>query len=205
MKKLSIYTYVTLCAIMTNAITIKAGDVMSSRNEIKKTSVPFLRQFETAKSDALMTTDSKTEEAKSDLDKIIDTLENALGQVRTLKAAVIVAHQHQAVSHKVEEVLQKNVDGKTKGKIAAYRATADIGVSKANASINGIKHLANKTNERAIDAVKNLKEATANDVKNHNQAQNALASADANPTEPSKHSKAHKKETTKDKTINKSK
>ena len=176
MKKISIYSYAMLCAMITSTALPKAGDVMSGSMAMP---ISPLKQFEITKNEALMAPNQKADEAQEEIDAMINKAQSLVKGLMTLKTANKSLAQHEVVGRKTEEVVGKQVIGKYKTKLADYRATAVLGDNKAQSSRGTIKHLLDKANERLDDSLKGTKQSLADDKKRHDAAQNAVSQPDA--------------------------
>lgn len=189
MKKISIYSYAMLCAMIAN--TALPSSTTSSAPVSKTSGKNFLGQFEQAKQEAIASPNEKADEAKGEWDKIVETLQDVIKQVQTLKKANHVSLQHEAVARKAESDLGKDLDGKTKSSAASYRAIATAGNEKIRSVRKGMNEISQNLLKRTETAVKAVKNANAEDTKAHNKTQGDIADLDAKKAteEPTKHSK----------------
>lgn len=202
MKKISIYSQAMLCAMITTAAQAempikqqsqtmtKANATMPSAQK-SMPSKPHLRAFELAKQEALISPNSKTETAESEWDKLLDTLDNVKEQIKTLKKAGKVSLQHEAVARHIEESIAKDLDGKTKNSVAAYRIATTASNNKIGSARHGMNEIAQNLQKRTETTMSTIKSVNAENVKAHNKAQGAVADFDAQEVvkEPAKHSK----------------
>lgn len=190
MKKISICSYAMLCAMIANAAPTKQGAFLTEANP-KISTKPLLSSFESVKQQAISAPNEKADDVKGEWDKIVETLEGVISQVKTLKKANHVLLQHEAVATKAKNDLGKSLDGKTKSTVASYSTTASAGVDKVKGFRKGINDIAQNLQGRTETAMKALKDANANDTKAHNKTQGAIADLDAQRAteEPSKLSK----------------
>jgi len=189
MKKLSIYSYAMLCAMMAN--TALPGPAVAAAPVNKPSNKPLLGMFEQAKQEAVASPSDKADDAKGEWDKIVETLQGVIKQVHTLKKANHISLQHEAVARKVESDLAKDLDGKTKSSVASYRSTATLGNDKVKSLRKGMNEIAVNLQKRTETAIKAVKDANNNDTKAHNKTQGDIADLDAQRAteEPKKHSK----------------
>lgn len=156
----------------------------------------LLNEFETVKADATRIASEIEEKIKKDWDNVIDLLERSLQYAKKLKTANANINQHDQAAQAIKEHLEKQITGQTKGKTKAtltqYANTTHSANTMLEQHLQRATHLSKNLEAHLEKSIQSSKEQHQKTVTAHNNAQKAIAQADAQSHMPEH--KKHKKE-----------
>lgn len=154
----------------------------------------LLESFETSKREAVRAIDKEITQIKTDWDHVADNIKKSQFNAQTLKTANVNIEQHKGAASAIHDDLGKEVKGKTKAKLNDYKTTTATSARTESHHLNKAKHLSEKLSEHLEKAVAESKEEHKKVVSAHDQAQKAVAKADAESHQEDKKHHAHKPE-----------